>query len=48
MSKTVRFRKMNGLGNDFVVLDVRAHALALKAAQIALSPTGSAALAAIR
>jgi len=34
MSKTVRFRKMNGLGNDFVVLDVRAHALALKAAQI--------------
>jgi len=35
MSKTVRFRKMNGLGNDFVVLDVRAHALALKAAQIA-------------
>jgi diaminopimelate epimerase len=35
MSKTVRFRKMNGLGNDFVVLDMRAHALALKAAQIA-------------
>jgi diaminopimelate epimerase len=34
MSKIVRFRKMNGLGNDFVVLDVRAHALALKAAQI--------------
>ena len=27
MSKTVRFRKMNGLGNDFVVLDVRARAL---------------------
>jgi diaminopimelate epimerase len=35
MSKTVRFRKMNGLGNDFVVLDMRARALALKAAQIA-------------
>jgi diaminopimelate epimerase len=34
MGKTVRFRKMNGLGNDFVVLDVRAHALGLKAAQI--------------
>jgi diaminopimelate epimerase len=35
MSKTVRFRKMNGLGNDFVVLDVRAHPLALKAAEVA-------------
>jgi diaminopimelate epimerase len=29
------FRKMNGLGNDFVVLDVRKHPIALGAAQIA-------------
>ena len=29
------FRKMNGLGNDFVVLDARKHPLALGAAQIA-------------
>ena len=35
MTGSVKFRKMNGLGNDFVVLDARAHPLALKAAQIA-------------
>jgi diaminopimelate epimerase len=28
-AQTIRFRKMNGLGNDFVVLDARTHALAL-------------------
>jgi len=31
MTGTTQFRKMNGLGNDFVVLDARAHALALGA-----------------
>jgi diaminopimelate epimerase len=35
MTGSIHFRKMNGLGNDFVVLDARAHPLALKAAQIA-------------
>jgi diaminopimelate epimerase len=30
-AQTIRFRKMNGLGNDFVVLDARIHALALSA-----------------
>ena len=35
MTGSINFRKMNGLGNDFVVLDARAHPLALKAAQIA-------------
>lgn len=35
MSSAMQFRKMNGLGNDFVVLDARARPLALKAAQIA-------------
>jgi diaminopimelate epimerase len=35
MSSAIQFRKMNGLGNDFVVLDARARPLALKAAQIA-------------
>ncbi|HEV3241650.1 MAG TPA: diaminopimelate epimerase [Methyloceanibacter sp.] len=35
MIKTVRFRKMNGLGNDFVVLDARARPLALKAEEVA-------------
>jgi diaminopimelate epimerase len=30
MSGTTHFRKMNGLGNDFVVLDARPRALALK------------------
>ncbi len=30
-SATLAFRKMNGLGNDFVVLDARAHAIALTA-----------------
>lgn len=30
MSRTTAFRKMNGLGNDFVVLDARARALPLK------------------
>ena len=35
MTASIDFRKMNGLGNDFVVLDARAHPLALKAAQIA-------------
>jgi diaminopimelate epimerase len=28
-AQTIRFRKMNGLGNDFVVLDARTHVLAL-------------------
>jgi diaminopimelate epimerase len=28
-AQTIRFRKMNGLGNDFVVLDARTHALTL-------------------
>ena len=35
MTGSIHFRKMNGLGNDFVVLDARARPLALKAAQIA-------------
>jgi diaminopimelate epimerase len=35
MTGSIHFRKMNGLGNDFVVLDARKHPLALKAAQIA-------------
>jgi len=35
MTGSINFRKMNGLGNDFVVLDARARPLALKAAQIA-------------
>ena len=35
MTGSIHFRKMNGLGNDFVVLDARAQPLALKAAQIA-------------
>ena len=35
MTGSIHFRKMNGLGNDFVVLDARRHPLALKAAQIA-------------
>jgi diaminopimelate epimerase len=35
MTGTIHFRKMNGLGNDFVVLDARKSPLALKAAQIA-------------
>jgi diaminopimelate epimerase len=35
MTGSIHFRKMNGLGNDFVVLDARAHPLALNAAQIA-------------
>src|SRR5512132_4387517 len=35
MTGSINFRKMNGLGNDFVVLDARAHPLGLKAAQIA-------------
>jgi diaminopimelate epimerase len=35
MSSAIQFRKMNGLGNDFVVLDARARPLALEAAQIA-------------
>jgi diaminopimelate epimerase len=30
-ASTLKFRKMNGLGNDFVVVDARAHALALGA-----------------
>ncbi|MGZ5915680.1 MAG: diaminopimelate epimerase, partial [Hyphomicrobium sp.] len=29
MSSPILFRKMNGLGNDFVVLDLRARSLAL-------------------
>ena len=35
MINTVRFRKMNGLGNDFVVLDARARPLPLGAAGVA-------------
>jgi diaminopimelate epimerase len=35
MTGSIHFRKMNGLGNDFVVLDARARPLALKAPQIA-------------
>ncbi|HSB59868.1 MAG TPA: diaminopimelate epimerase [Methyloceanibacter sp.] len=35
MTGSIHFRKMNGLGNDFVVLDARARPLALKATQIA-------------
>jgi diaminopimelate epimerase len=35
MTRSTRFRKMNGLGNDFVVLDARGRPLALKAPQIA-------------
>ena len=35
MTGSIHFRKMNGLGNDFVVLDARARPLALNAAQIA-------------
>jgi diaminopimelate epimerase len=30
MTSTIAFRKMNGLGNDFVVLDARTHALGLE------------------
>jgi diaminopimelate epimerase len=29
MNSPIPFRKMNGLGNDFVVLDLRARSLAL-------------------
>jgi diaminopimelate epimerase len=35
MTNAIPFRKMNGLGNDFVVLDARARPLALKAEEIA-------------
>ena len=35
MTGSIHFRKMNGLGNDFVVLDARRHPLALNTAQIA-------------
>ena len=35
MTGSIHFRKMNGLGNDFVVLDARKQPLALKPAQIA-------------
>lgn len=35
MTGSIHFRKMNGLGNDFVVLDARRQPLALNAAQIA-------------
>jgi diaminopimelate epimerase len=35
MTGTIHFRKMNGLGNDFVVLDARKQPLALKPTQIA-------------
>ena len=35
MTGSIHFRKMNGLGNDFVVLDARKHPLALEPAQIA-------------
>ena len=34
MSAGVHFRKMNGLGNDFVVLDQRTHALPLGEATV--------------
>ena len=32
MTGSIHFRKMNGLGNDFVVLDARTQPLALKPA----------------
>ena len=35
MTGSIHFRKMNGLGNDFVVLDARKQPLALEPAQIA-------------
>ena len=35
MTGSTSFRKMNGLGNDFVVIDARVHPLALKASEIA-------------
>ncbi|MGH6826306.1 diaminopimelate epimerase [Methyloceanibacter sp.] len=35
MTGSISFRKMNGLGNDFVVLDARVRPIALEAAQIA-------------
>ena len=35
MTGSIHFRKMNGLGNDFVVLDARKQPLALKPTQIA-------------
>ena len=35
MTGSTSFRKMNGLGNDFVVMDARVHPLALKASEIA-------------
>ncbi|MEX0860847.1 MAG: diaminopimelate epimerase [Cucumibacter sp.] len=34
MAATVAYRKMNGLGNDFVVLDARAHKVALSGDQV--------------
>ena len=34
MTGSTSFRKMNGLGNDFVVIDARVHPLALKASEI--------------
>ena len=42
------FRKMNGLGNDFVVLDARARALGLGPTRCAPSPTAKRASAATR
>ena len=48
MTGTIHFRKMNGLGNDFVVLDARKQPLALKPAQIAAIADAAGASAAIR
>ena len=42
------FRKMHGLGNDFVVFDARDSAFALTPAQVRRSPTGISASAATR
>ena len=49
MTGSIHFRKMNGLGNDFVVLDARKQPLALKPAQIAaIADAAGTASAAIR
>ncbi len=49
MTNAMPFRKMNGLGNDFVVLDLRGRALDLGArARFAPSPTVTTASVAIR
>ena len=47
-AQSIPFRKMNGLGNDFVVLDARRRALPLAPTRSAPSPTARRASAAIR